>query len=215
MSVVKDNSTNFVDTLHDEESHLGAVSYFDSSYSVGSPRKDPSEVKNDISSLSTGGNTALYDSILDSMNALRRAQLSGEIPLPALLLTFTDGKENESDATLNDVQQRIEEIGFVPQNQCYFAIAGIGDASQQELRDICADGRGLYTHTDDDIRKAFGLFIAATIAVIKGKKSYRSIRQDEQKLTIEQLEERFQAIGRIPLQYMLNIDTSGSMGNSP
>jgi len=215
LSVVKDNSKEFVEKLHRENSHLGAISKFDSSYSVGTPRKDPEDVKSDISSLSSGGKTALNDSIIDSMKALRNAQISGKAPIPALLLTFTDGKENRSEHSLTDVQETIDDLGFKPSNRCYFAIAGIGSASQQDLKNMCSDGRGLYTHTDDDIQQAFALFLKATLAVVKGRQSYREIKKNEENLSLKQLERRFTQIRVIPLQYMLNIDTSGSMGKSP
>lgn len=215
MSVVKDNSKQFVETLHKKGTHLGAVSQFDSSYTVGTARKSPKDVKSDIDDLSTGGKTALYDSVLDSMERLRIAQKTGRAPIPALLLTFTDGKENKSDASLDTVKQKIKQLGFVPRNGCYFAIAGIGSASQKELEEICAKGRGIYTHTDDDIREAFGLFLAATLAVIEGRQSYKSIRKNEKKMSYRKLERRFKKRGVIPMQYMLNIDTSGSMSNSP
>ncbi|MDV7349557.1 vWA domain-containing protein [Halorubrum distributum] len=215
LSVVKDNSKEFVEELHRKKSHIGAVSYFDSSYSVGTARRNPADVKSDISSLSTGGKTALNDSIIESMKTLRHAQLSGKAPIPALLLTFTDGKENRSEHNLNDVRNTIDEIGFKPSNGCYFAIAGIGNASQQDLKDMCSGGRGLYTHTKDDINKAFALFLEATLAVVKGRESYREIRKNEQNLSLKQLERKFTQVRIIPLQYMLNIDTSGSMSNSP
>ncbi|WP_372478923.1 VWA domain-containing protein [Halomicrobium sp. HM KBTZ05] len=215
LSIVKDNSKEFVEKLHREDAHFGAVSEFDSSYSVGAARKDPSKVKSEISALSSGGKTALNDSIIESMKALRHAQLSGKAPIPALLLTFTDGKENKSSHSLSEVQETIDELGFKPSNGCYFAIAGIGNASQQDLRDICSNGRGIYTHTDDDISEAFALFLKATIAVVEGRQSYREIKKKEDKLSLKQLERKFKQIRIVRLQYMLNIDTSGSMDNSP
>lgn len=215
LSVVKDNSKEFVEELHREGTHLGAVSEFDSSYSVGSARKDPSRVKSDITSLSSGGKTALNDSIIDSMKTLRHAQLSGKAPIPALLLTFTDGKENRSDHSLSDVRRTIDEIGFKPNNGCYFAIAGIGSASQQDLREMCSGGKGLYTHTNDDIDQAFALFLKATLAVVEGRQSYREIKKNESNMSLKKLERKFTSIRVAPLQYMLNIDTSGSMSNSP
>jgi Mg-chelatase subunit ChlD len=216
MAQVKENSKEFVDTLHVQGTHYGAVSHFDSSYTVGQPRSDPGRVKRDISGLSTGGKTALYDSIVTSMVTLQKAQVDGDrTAMPALLLTLTDGKENRSDASLDDVREAIAELGFVPQNRCYFAIAGIGDASQRELRRICEDGLGIYTHTDSDMEKAFKLFVAATVAVVRGRQSYRGIRKNEQQMSITQLEREFQAIGAMPMEYMLNVDTSGSMSNAP
>jgi Mg-chelatase subunit ChlD len=215
MAIVKDNSKEFVGKLHKEGTHLGAISEFDDGYTVGTPRKQPGTVKSDIRNLSAGGGTALYDSIIESMERLRSAQVTGNIPLPALLLTFTDGKENRSDASRQELKNTIESLGFKPHNHCYFAIAGIGSASQSELRDICSDGRGIYTHTDDDIEEAFALFLKATIAVVEGRESYAEIRRNEDRLSLRELRRRFKKISVIPLQYMLNIDTSGSMDNRP
>lgn len=212
---VKDNSKEFVDTLHKKGTHFGAISHFDSSYTVGQPHSDPDRVMRDVGDLSTGGGTALYDSIVSSMATLQKAQMEGgRTSMPALLLTLTDGKENRSDRNLSDVREAIGKLGFVPQNRCYFAIAGIGSASQQELKDICKGGRGIFTHADDDMEEAFKLFIAATIAVVRGRQSYRTIRKNEKGMSVKQLERQFEGITAIPMEYMLNIDTSGSMSNS-
>ncbi|WP_348533359.1 hypothetical protein [Haloarcula marina] len=127
----------------------------------------------------------------------------------------TAGNQIHEDRSLSEVQETIDELGFKPSNGCYFAIAGIGNASQQDLRDICSNGRGIYTHTDDDISEAFALFLKATIAVVEGRQSYREIKKKEDKLSLKQLECKFKQIRIVCLQYMLNIDTSGSMDNSP
>ncbi|WP_135826458.1 vWA domain-containing protein [Halorussus ruber] len=216
MKLVKENSTSFVEKLHKEGRHFGAVSHFDNSYDVGTPRKRANEVTTDIESLSSGGGTALYDSIIKSVLTLKHAQAKGRRSrMPALLLTFTDGKENESEADLEDVRQVIRETGFTPRNRCYFAIAGIGDASQKELRNICSDGLGVYTHTDDDIEEAFKLFIAATLAVVKGRESYASMERNERSQSLKVLVRKFERLDILPMEYMLNIDASGSMSNTP
>lgn len=213
---VQNNSHEFVDTLHHEGRHIGSVSSFDTTYDVGTPRTNPKHVKSDINRLSTGGRTALYDSIIKSILTLQKAQVEGgRTNMPSLLLTFTDGIENESETHLDDVRAIIRKSGFVPQNRCYFAIAGIGDASQQQLKDICSGGYGLYTHTDDDIEEAFKLFIAATIAVVKGRQSYARIRKKEKSKSLKMLVREFERIDIFPMEYMLNIDTSGSMSKAP
>lgn len=216
MKQVKENSTLFVEKLHKEDRHVGSVSHFNNSYEVGTPRKRASEVTADIKSLSSDGGTALYDSIIQSILTLQHAQTRGHrTEIPALLLTFTDGKENESDASLEDVRKVIRETGFVPRNRCYFAIAGIGRASQQELQDICSGGLGVYTHTDDDIEEAFKLFIAATLAVVKGRESYASMEQNEHSKSLKVLVREFEGLDILPMEYMLNIDSSGSMSKPP
>lgn len=216
IKLVKENSLEFVDELHNDGRHFGAVSQFNQSYDVGSPQTNATDVKSDIRSLSTSGRTALYDSIVKSVLTLQHAQVEGErTRMPALLLTFTDGIENESEAELEDVRNAIQKTGFVPQNRCYFAIAGIGDASQQELRDICSGGLGIYTHTDDDIEEAFKLFIAATLAVVKGRESYVSIEKNERSRSLKALTREFEGVDILPMEYMLNIDTSSSMSKTP
>lgn len=215
MKRVKDNSKDFVDDLHKEGRHFGAISHFDNSYSVGKPRKTPREVKSDIGSLSTGGRTALYDSIIKSVLTLQKAQVEGgRTGMPALLLTFTDGIENESDAQLEDVREAIRKAGFLPRNRCYFAIAGVGDASQQELRDICKGGLGVYTHTEDDIEEAFKLFIAATLAVVKGRESYAEVKKKAESKSLKVLVRKFEQVEILPMEYMFNIDTSQSMSKT-
>jgi hypothetical protein len=216
MQQVKDNSREFVDTLHDDGRHIGSVSSFDTSYNVGTPQTEAGKVKRDLRQLSTGGRTALYDSIINSVVTLRRAQIEGgRADMPALVLTFTDGIENESEADLQEVRSAIKQAGFVPRNRCYFAIAGIGDASQQQLREICEGGYGLYTHTDDDIESAFKLFIAATLAVVRGRQSYAKVRKNEESKSLKMLVREFEKIDILPMEYMLNVDTSKSMSKTP
>lgn len=215
MKQVKENSQEFVDKLHDDGRHFGAVSEFDDTYSVGDPRKTSSRVKRDLDSLSTGGGTALYDSIIKSVLTIQHARVEeNRTAMPALLLTFTDGKENRSEHNLQDVRSAIRKAGFTPRNRCYFAIAGIGDASQQELKDICEGGLGVYTHTDDDIEEAFKLFIAATLAVVKGRQSYAELRKNEQSKSLKVLIREFEGVEIMPMEYMLNVDTSGSMSKT-
>jgi hypothetical protein len=129
-----------------------------------------------------------------------------------MVLTFTDGKNTES-GSVADVRKTIEQHNFFPQNNCFFAIAGVGDASESCLREICAGGYGLYTHTND-ISAIFNLFqlVVQRIAVQVGA---RFTRVDISGLRVEQLQAFARAYGCIfPMDYILNLDRSGSMGPS-
>lgn len=215
LSIVKDNSTEFVDTVHKDGLHYGTVASFNEEYDISSLSSRASRVKTNIDALSASGNTALFDSIIDSMLFLRKAQRKyNRSNVPALVLTLTDGKDNRSDASADDVRQAIRDFGFLPRNNCYFAIAGIGDASQQQLEDICEGGHGIYTHTDDDIDKAFGLFAASTLAVVRGKQSYTAIRKEGDSLTLAAFRRKYAKLGVRPVDYVLTIDRSKSMSKS-
>lgn len=216
MAQVKDYSIDFVDTVHRNGTHFGTISHFNTTYSIGTPRTKADDIISDIKSLSPSGRTALYDSIIKSMHTIQKSRVNqNRTGIPALLLTFTDGIENESHADLDEVRTAIKELGFHPKNRCYFAIAGIGDASQQELRDICDGGLGLYTHADDDIQAAFKLFLIATLAVVYGRESYAEIREHDKGKSLKAIIREFEGITIGPVEYMLNIDASSSMSKTP
>ncbi|MDG5777875.1 hypothetical protein VB773_19810 [Haloarculaceae archaeon H-GB2-1] len=73
----------------------------------------------------------------------------------------------------------------------------------------------MYTHTDDDIDAALSLFLAVTLAVIRGRTLYAAVREHEDGLSFAGFEEIFRKLGLIPVDYLLNIDRSKSMSRTP
>lgn len=215
MDALQQEMTGFVDHIHEDGRCLGAVSTFDDDVSTGQMHQSASTVKDEVETITPNGKTALYDSLVASMVGWQRARIEADrTHVPALLVTVTDGKENASNASLGDVREAIRETGFHPENQCYFVIVGVGDdVSEQELREICEGGHGVYEHVDD-VDEVMKLVIAATLVGIVRQERYQKIEQKAESVDIKELRRDLAAIGLSKLDYMLNIDASGSMSNS-
>jgi|APHM01.1.fsa_nt_gi von Willebrand factor type A domain. len=214
MDVLQNEMTEFVDTVHEDGRCLGAVTTFNTSVQTNGMSPEATEVKKQLRDTDTGGKTALYDSIIASVSTWQRGRIKAQREhVPALLITVTDGRENASDATLSDVRKAIRKTGFHPKNRCYFAIVGVGDASASELRNICEGGHGVYQHVSnmDQIMK---LVLAATLVGVVRREQYQEIRKKANEVELRELRRELASVGLRKLDYMLNVDTSGSMSES-
>lgn len=215
MDVLQREMCDFVDTVHEDGRCLGAVSTFDTEVSVGEMRQQSSSVESRVDSLTTGGGTALYDSIIAVMANWQRARIEADrVDTPALLVTVTDGMDNESDGSIDDVREAIAGTGFHPKNACYFVLIGVGgDASEDELRQICADGLGMYEHVSH-VEEVLRLVLAATLVGVVRRERYQKVEQKADELSVTELRRELAAVGLRGLDYTLNVDTSGSMSDS-
>jgi Ca-activated chloride channel family protein len=66
------------------------------------------DIKRSVGNLQADGDTALYDTLLDAIDHLRATEGDGEDRIKAIVL-LSDGKDTISEASLNDVLNRIEE----------------------------------------------------------------------------------------------------------
>lgn len=215
MDVLQREMCDFVDTVHEDGRCLGTVSAFDTEVSVGEMRQQSSSVESRLDSLSTGGGTALYDSIIAVMANWQRARIEADrVDTPALLVTVTDGMDNESEGSIHDVREAIAGMGFHPKNACYFVLIGVGsDASEDELRQICADGLGMYEHVSH-VEEVLRLVLAATLVGVVRRERYQKVEQKADELSVTELRRELAAVGLRDLDYTLNVDTSGSMSDA-
>ncbi|MFY4814601.1 vWA domain-containing protein [Haloarcula sp. AONF1] len=212
ITTLKRKSRAFVDDIHLDGLHWGAINSFDTSYDLREMEHSGSSLKSQVGQLSAGGRTALYDSIDYSIERLcKRHYAADRHGIPMMMLTFTDGKDNESTASIRDVRSTIDRYDFFPSNNCYFVIAGIGDASNSEMRELCADGYGAYLHADD-IEAVFEMYkrIVTKLGKQVGRKISVTERPNETKVRLKKFKRRYGAI--FPIDYALNLDCSGSMG---
>jgi len=135
---------------------------------------------------------------------------AGRRGIPMMVLTFTDG-QNNAGSSIEAVRNAIGRWSFFPRNNCFFAIAGVGDADEDALRAICKDGYGLYKHSDD-MEEIFALFLQVVmlIAMQVGARVTRAQLEGARAEKVEAFARVFQAV--FPLDYTLNLDRSGSMG---
>jgi Mg-chelatase subunit ChlD len=215
MDVLQREMCDFVDTVHDDGRCLGAVSTFDTEVSVGEMNQQSSSVESTLRGLSTGGGTALYDSIVAVMANWQRARIeANRVETPALLVTITDGMDNESANSIEDVREAIAGTGFHPKNRCYFVLIGVGsDVSESELRQICEGGLGMYEHVSH-VEEVLRLVLAATLVGVVKQERYRKIEESADELSVTELRRELAAVGVRKLDYTLNVDTSGSMSDA-
>jgi hypothetical protein len=215
MEVLQDEMTDFVDTVHDDDRCLGSVPTFDTEVTLDEMHESGWSVKNQIRTLEPSGRTALYDSIIEVMNKWQHDRVGADrVKVPSLLVTVTDGQDNESKNSIDDVRKAIKGIGFHPENNCYFVLVGVGsNASEDELRRICEGGLGMYRHVNH-VDEVLRLVLAATLVGVARQERYREIEETADELSVRELRRELTAVGIQDLDYMLNIDSSGSMGNS-
>jgi hypothetical protein len=209
---MKNGAKEFIDQIHIDGTHTGIVNSFDSSVSLGTLRSSVGPLKSRIDGLSASGQTALYDSIYHSIGSLSEAHYSANRHgIPMAVLTFTDGQENRSKRDVGDVRSLIRKLDFFPSNNCYVIIAGVGNASEQEMKELCRDGYGLYIDANG-IDEVFSMFRRVLTSLIRKKKSSAvRIRQDG-KIIEAKKSTVTPGVAIKKLDYGLNLDCSASMG---
>ena len=212
LTTMKRRAKGFVDEIHCDSRHYGVVNSFDSSCSLGTLRSSSSDLKADVGKLSAGGQTALYDSVYHSIGSLAKAHYEANRQgIPMAVLTFTDGKENNSSRDIRDVRKLIRDLEFFPSNNCYFIIAGVGDASDRQMRELCRDDYGLYISASD-IDEVFDTFKRLLLKlVLKDKRAAVKTRKNGK---VVKVKGRKRSVGASikEVDYALNLDCSGSMG---
>lgn len=117
---------------------------------------DPDQLARSISALTFGGKTAMYDAILESCEKLTSAENSE--PSARILLVLSDGDDNSSRSTLNQVielaQRREVTIYAISTNNSYADIRGDGILKLLALE---TGGKAFFPHSARDIKKAFNL----------------------------------------------------------
>lgn len=196
--------------------HFGAVNSFasDPSETFSGLTLDPKEVNQAVQKLEPSGRTALFDSIITSIQYVDAKQSkAGRSAEPGVVITMTDGIENESDADLDDVRKVIKGLKFFPRRNDYLFVVGVGDdVNESQLKAICRGGYGAYLHADK-MQELGGLFRRKVARQVVKSHAGTSLR-------VTQLSDRVRAeLGSVyrkekrlvPLTYCLNLDSSKSM----
>lgn len=215
---MQDEVCDFVNALHVNNYHVGQLLDFDSEVRVRPPTTKSEELTDQIEEdLSTGGKTALNEAVCAGIDELRSWHYgAGRGDVPMMVLIFTDGKENKSDIDAKDVRQKIRTAGFVPEHNCYLAIAGIGDADEDQLKALTANQHGLYAEEVDSIEAVVGLWAQVVLHAVPVPTKLRrellvALKRGELEAH-ELLEVLWREIPAVrPIDYCLVVDTSGSM----
>lgn len=212
ITTMKRRARDFLNEVHCDGRHYGVVNSFDSSCSLGQLTSSSSALKDDVNSLSASGRTALYDSIYHSIGSLANAHYEANRQgIPMAVLTFTDGKENNSSRDVGDVRELIRELNFFPSNNCYFIIAGVGKASDSQMKELCRDGYGLYISASD-IDEVFTKFKELLLRLVL--KDERAAVKTRKNGKVVKVKGRKRSVGASikEVDYALNLDCSSSMG---
>ena len=151
---VKTEMLEFLKTVQfDKGDEVELVKFSDESYICASFTNDMDDITEAVNSMTTDGNTRLYDTLMNELERIQFQQNAKSI------IAFTDGWDNESVYTAEEVAEYASE--------CYIPIflIGIGlECDEEALAQLAETTGGSYQNIDD-----IGLL----------EDNYRSIYQEE------------------------------------
>jgi len=216
ISVLKRESKSFIDDVHIDGKHAGSIVSFNDSVDIYQFSLHASSIKGAIGDLDASGRTSLYDSIAASINHMANFQSEQEMmSKPAVVITFTDGKENESSNSKSDVQSAIDDIGFYPHNGCWHFIVPVGKkVNKSKLKSLCQNDHGEVVDDADSIHDLGTIFKALLIRVGKLAVEKGMVKKSGNKVEGKAIRKEVDYARIVPLAYILNLDISSSMSNS-
>lgn len=215
IDVLKQESKSFIDDVHIDGKHAGSIVSFDDDVNLYEFSLVGSSIKGAIDDLKASGNTALYDSVDLSVRHMASFQSrQGMMEKPAVVITFTDGKENESSKTKSEVQSTIDRIGFYPRNGCWHFVVPVGSkVNKRNLRSLCTSDYGQVVDDADSVHDLGTVFKALLIKVGKMAVERGMVARKGNKVVKGAIEEEIDYIRVVPLAYILNLDVSYSMAD--
>lgn len=216
IDVLKRESKSFIDDVHIDGKHTGTIVAFNNSVDIYEFSQRSSSIKNAIDDLSASKRTALYDSIEQSIQHMANFQSSqGMMDKPATVITFTDGKENESSSSKRDVQSTIDNINFFPKNGCWHFIVPVGQkVNKSDLRSLCGDKYGAVIDDASSVHELGTIFKALLIRVGKMAIKKGMVAKKGNKVAGKEIRREIDYARVVPLAYILNLDVSNSMSKS-
>lgn len=138
----------------------------------------------------------------------------GMMSKPATVITFTDGKENESSSSKRDVQSTIDNINFYPENECWHFIVPVGPkVNMSNLRSLCGDKYGAVINDASSVHELGAVFNALLIRVGKMAVKKGIVAKKGDKVAGKEIKKEIDYARVVPLAYILNLDISNSMSN--
>jgi VWFA-related protein len=151
------------------------LGFNDSIFTLTRKQTDPAERIKAVDRLASWGSTALYDVLLRGLEMLGRQ--TGR----KALLVFTDGEDQGSHATINDVERRLQSSDVT----LYMIGQGRG-VTMEPLKRVMerlatpTGGRALFTENVDELHAAFGdLLDELSNQYLLGYQSTNSKRDDQ------------------------------------
>ena len=156
---------------HDQVTLLG---FNDNIFTLTRKATDPAERIKAVDRLAPWGSTALYDALL------RGAEMLGRQTGRKALVVFTDGEDQGSHATINDVERRLQSSDVT----LYMIGQGRGVTMEplkkiMERLSVPTGGRALFTDSIDELHAAFAdLLDELSNQYLLGYQSSNSKRDD-------------------------------------
>lgn len=136
---VKTEMLEFLKTVQfDKGDEVELVKFSDESYICASFTNDMDDITEAVNSMTTDGNTRLYDTLMNELERIQFQQNAKSI------IAFTDGWDNESVYTAEEVAEYASE--------CYIPIflIGIGlECDEEALAQLAETTGGSYQNIDD------------------------------------------------------------------
>ncbi|MBT3232942.1 MAG: VWA domain-containing protein [Calditrichaeota bacterium] len=173
---VKEIAKEFVDIIKDNNvgAKVGVVAFSTDvqSFPLTDIRWD---VKNYIDGLEQDENTKLYDAMQAGINILRDENAEGKA-----LVTFTDGRDNYSQSTPEDIQNLLETDEAI--TSYTMGLQGIGGVEVSVLQDLAIGGQYRMVNSIEDLRSAFMLFgdLVSDVYQVVYTRNNQVIRQPRQ-----------------------------------
>jgi VWFA-related protein len=144
LAAAKDAAKSYVSQMRPED-QAGLIAYDTQVYMVQPVTADKAVLTSAIDGLQTGSDTAMYDALIEAEKALEA--VSGR----KAIIVLTDGMDNQSHSTLEDVIAGIGEEGLTISAIGFGDVGTVGQAGLNEaaLRSLAEQAGGIYGYVTD------------------------------------------------------------------
>ena len=164
---VKQYAKDFVKIIFEKSESDNSVGIIDFATDINSLplTSDEYEIYDYIDSLRQGEYTSMYDAMKIGIEILNQENVEGKA-----LVTFTDGRDNYSKNTANDIINSLSESGI---GSYTIGLKGKGGVEVYILSELAVNGRFAVANSADDLLKIFEDF-AKTIKYMYNLTYYRN-----------------------------------------
>ena len=144
LAAAKEAAKSYVSQMRSED-QAGLITYDTQVYTIQPITADKAALTSAIDGLETGSDTAMYNALIEAEEALETA--SGR----KAIIVLTDGLDNKSQSTLEDVIAGIGESGLTVSAIGFGDVGTVGQAGLNEpaLRSLAEQAGGIYGYATD------------------------------------------------------------------
>lgn len=144
LAAAKEAAKSYVSQMRPED-QAGLIAYDTQVYTIQPITSDTAALTSAIDGLETGSDTAMYDALIEAEKALEA--VSGR----KAIIVLTDGMDNKSHSTLEEVIAGISEEGLTISAIGFGDVGTVGQAGLNEtaLRSLAEQAGGIYGYVTD------------------------------------------------------------------